>query len=239
VLDAIFYAVCFYAKCAAWAARGTIEKANAWFWLLGIPIIAGLGWYFGFGVLKIPDNLQEFFTFMVVTIAASWAVFFVIRFVGAAPHFLKKLQDEIKLRDEREAKKFEFVFDQTDRRFVRTKKEKTSYFFGLHILAKETIDFPNVWALDSEFTQITFARRFMQSHPSRDVQIYKGGAIDPDHTEIIEMWEFPNEKKWIDARSPLRSAYRFTLQARGRHCKPVDQEFEYDPDKTPMIRILP
>jgi hypothetical protein len=142
VLDAIFYAVCFYAKCAAWAARGTIEKANAWFWLLGIPIIAGLGWYFGFGVLKIPDNLQEFFTFMVVTIAASWAVFFVIRFVGAAPHFLKKLQDEIKLRDEREAKKFEFVFDQTDRRFVRTKKEKTSYFFGLHILAKETIDFP-------------------------------------------------------------------------------------------------
>jgi hypothetical protein len=202
------------------------------------PDCALIGWWWGLGVLKFPASWDEFFPFMIATVAASWVAFFVIRLLGAPQHLYKEIESEIKRRDEREAKKFEFVFDPNDRRFVRTNYQKTSYFFGLHILAKETIDSPNVWALDSEFTRMTFARKFMSTHASRNVLIYSGGAIDPDHTEIIEMYALPSEKKWLGERSPLCSTYRFTLQARGRNCKPVDQEFEYDPDKTPMIRML-
>lgn len=242
MLDAIFYAVQFYARCARWAAHGTIEKANAWFWLIGIPIVAFIGWWWGLGVLKFPAIWSEFFPFMVATVVASWAGFFVIRFVGAAPHFHRKLRDEIKLRNEREAKKFEFVFDENDPRFVRTENQKTCYFIGLHILSRETIDFPNIWALHSEFTERIFAKHYMgaRHHASRAVQIYKGGAIDPDHTEIIELLDLPTSKKWLNAplNDPLRSVQKFTLQARGRNCKPVAQDFEFDPDKTPMIRML-
>jgi hypothetical protein len=238
-MHAIRYAVRFYGKCARWAARGTIERANAWFWPIGIPFLAFIGWWWGFGVLKFPSTWSDFFPFMIATVTAAWVVFFVVRFAGAAPHFHKELQDEIKQRDAQEAKKFEFVFDPSDQRFVRRMQQQTRYFFGLHILAKETIDYPNVWALDSEFTKITFAQRSMSAHhPSGAVAIYKGGAIDPGHTEIIELYDLPNDKKFINARSPLHAAYRFTLQARGRNCKPVDQEFEYNPDKTPMIRML-
>src|SRR5436305_4169333 len=38
----------FYARCARWAATGTLEVANAWFWVLGVPMVAGTGY-----VLKI------------------------------------------------------------------------------------------------------------------------------------------------------------------------------------------
>ena len=82
MFDTIQNAVCFYGKCARWAMRGTVEKANAWFWPVGVPIVAAVGWYAGVGVLAIPETIQDFFTFMVVSIAASWVVFFVIRFVA-------------------------------------------------------------------------------------------------------------------------------------------------------------
>jgi hypothetical protein len=69
--------------CSKEAAHGTIERANAWFWLVGIPVVWFGGVYLGYGELMIPDHPQGFLTFMVVMVAASWVVFFVFRFLGA------------------------------------------------------------------------------------------------------------------------------------------------------------
>lgn len=80
----------FYWRCVKWAARGTMEMANAWFWPVGVPIVALVGWYLGVGTLTIPDNLQNFVVFMVLTVAVSWGIFFVIRLFGA-PHHLVSL----------------------------------------------------------------------------------------------------------------------------------------------------
>ena len=47
------------------AAEGTVDKANAWFWLVGYPIVAFACWYWEIGELTIPDTVQGFFIFMV------------------------------------------------------------------------------------------------------------------------------------------------------------------------------
>jgi hypothetical protein len=74
----------FYAACVCEAARGTkIERANAWFWLIGLPIVAFAGRYWEIGKLTIPDTAPEFITLMVVTVGVTWVMFFAIRLVGA------------------------------------------------------------------------------------------------------------------------------------------------------------
>jgi hypothetical protein len=84
----------FYWSCIAWAATGTLEKANAWFWPVGVPLVALAGWHWGVGTLAIPDNLQDFFVFMVLTVAVSWVVFFAIRLLGAPHHLVKVIEQE-------------------------------------------------------------------------------------------------------------------------------------------------
>jgi hypothetical protein len=80
--------------CIREAADGTLDRANAWFWPIGIPIVAFAGWYWGVGQLTIPDTPQGFITFMVVTVGVSWVVFFLIRLVGAPARLYAKLEGE-------------------------------------------------------------------------------------------------------------------------------------------------
>jgi hypothetical protein len=56
MLGAIWQTIIFYARCIKWAAAGTVERANAWFWPVGVPIVALAGWYLGVGELHIPDQ---------------------------------------------------------------------------------------------------------------------------------------------------------------------------------------
>jgi hypothetical protein len=79
----MFRAMRFYVACVREAAQGTIERANAWFWLIGVPIVALAGRYWEIGELTIPDTPLELITLMVVTVGVTWVVFFAIRLVGA------------------------------------------------------------------------------------------------------------------------------------------------------------
>jgi hypothetical protein len=94
-MQAIRDALIFYQKCVAWAAAGTFDRANAWFWPIGVPIVAFFGWYLGLGTLVMPESLDQFLTFMVVTVAVSWVVFFLVRLLGAPPHFARGDADVI------------------------------------------------------------------------------------------------------------------------------------------------
>src|ERR1700730_2268339 len=87
-------AINFCCQCVKDAAGGTLERANAWFWFIGVPFVAFVGWYFGLGALTIPDTFQDFMVFMVVTVAASWAIFFVVRLVGAPARLYARLEDD-------------------------------------------------------------------------------------------------------------------------------------------------
>ncbi len=87
-------AVNFYWECVKDAARGTLERANAWFWPIGVPIVAFVGWYLGIGTLTIPDTFPDFMVFMVVTVAVSWVVLFIVRLVGAPARLYARLEGE-------------------------------------------------------------------------------------------------------------------------------------------------
>jgi len=83
LLDTLWMALRFYGRCVQEAAKGTLDKANAWFWPIGIPIVAFAGWYRGIGQLYVPDTPVGFITFMFVTVAVTWVVFFTLRFIWA------------------------------------------------------------------------------------------------------------------------------------------------------------
>jgi hypothetical protein len=83
MIDGIWLIVLFYGECIAWAARGTVDRANAWFWPIGVPIVAVVGYFRGLGTLIIPDSTPEFLLFMFVTVLTSWVAFFVIRLLLA------------------------------------------------------------------------------------------------------------------------------------------------------------
>jgi hypothetical protein len=96
MLGAFRETIAFYGLCAKWAATGTLERANAWFWLIGIPGIAFVRYLRGeIDPMTIPDHIPAFLGFMAATVAISWVVFFVIRFLRAPAHFYTSAQNEI------------------------------------------------------------------------------------------------------------------------------------------------
>jgi hypothetical protein len=94
MLGAIWQTIVFYGLCVKWAATGTVERANAWFWLVGVPIVAFAGWYFGLGELHVPDQPAGFVTFMVVTVFVTWLIFFAIRLLRAPAHLYEGAKQE-------------------------------------------------------------------------------------------------------------------------------------------------
>jgi hypothetical protein len=81
----------FFWVCAKEAAKGTISRANAWFWVVGLPIVGAAFWFFDdLAPSEIPDNVDEipsvlpdFIIFMGETIVVTWIVFFSFRLFGA------------------------------------------------------------------------------------------------------------------------------------------------------------
>jgi hypothetical protein len=142
----------------------------------------------------------------------------------------------------RPAAAFEIVFDPHNEQFVKREENKTLYRIGLHILSQLTVDFPNILIIDSPFTERLFGALYgAAGQPIGAVRIYQGGALDSDVLELIYLFELPNERRFITLKGkddPLGGIQTFTVQARGRHCRPVDALFEYNPDRTPMIRML-
>ena len=137
---------------------------------------------------------------------------------------------------------FEFVYDPNDDRFFKRDDRKDIYRVGLHILASQTIDFPNVRAIDSPFTErVIRPRHDNKPHPIGAVQIYMGGALDPECLELVDLCDLPPHRKYLrieNEKDPLAHVQTFTLEARGRNVRPVTATFEYDPERLPMIRKI-
>jgi hypothetical protein len=133
---------------------------------------------------------------------------------------------------------FEFIFDKT---FVKKDSYKDIYSVGLHIKSKKTILFPTVRAHKSPFTDTIIADYHLNMDAAGSTIVYSppGGAIDPTVTEPIELCALPFRENFPPNKTHvLHGVQRFTLEARCRDAPPYTAEFEYDPDKTPMIRLL-
>jgi hypothetical protein len=167
---------------------------------------------------------------IVATIGTIISFGLVVYAIGAVGYGVARWQD--KHRPD-----FELIYEPSDPLWVVSEPNRTRYFVGLHILARRTVDFPNVWALPGTFTEAVFATIY-PNHQSGAVQIYSGGAIDWGVTERFEMFGLPPSSKYLSRDSVLRMPHRFVLEIRGRNCQAVRTEFEYDPNKTPMIRKL-
>jgi hypothetical protein len=221
--------------------------------LLGAALLAALGhsifdilleeWikqrledYFGFTVAEV---IERFGSIAIPTLLAIAIIWIMVRVIKR--DYEKQLK-AAKAALEKGGPAFEFVYDPANPRWVSADSQKTRYCIGLRILSRQTIDHPNIWALEGPFTKRIFSRIAKEINPAGAVMIYSGGAIDPSVTEPIELFGLPTSKQYLAIKGPddpLRSVQRFTLEARGRHCEPVRAQFEYDPDRTPMIRMLP
>jgi|ERR1700730_11650547 hypothetical protein len=135
----------------------------------------------------------------------------------------------------------EFVYLPNDEKFVKKLEHKTRYFVGLHVISPKTVHFPSVRAIRGAFTD-----RVIEPHHGPGgsylegaVSIYTGGAIDPGVTEPIALFELPHRENLPkDETDLLRNKQTFTIEARCRDAKPCFATFEYDPDKSPMIRRI-
>jgi hypothetical protein len=123
-------------------------------------------------------------------------------------------------------------------------EHKTVYYVGLHITSIRTIFHPSIRAISGPFTDRVIGPHHWRhrggDHPTgHAVVIYEGGAIDPNVTESVELFELPfRDHLPRDETDLLRKIQTFTLEARCRDAKPCFAKFEYDPDKYPMIRLL-
>jgi hypothetical protein len=146
------------------------------------------------------------------------------------------------IRDQTLKPTFKFIYDTKDNRFVRRDEQKISYFVGLRVVSKTTVEFPNVRILEGRFTSRKIAHdKGFDNHRFGPIQLYSGGALDPDDLELVFLCELPPERKYLIIESPddpLDSLQKFTLEARGRHAKTVRAIFQYDPNADPMIRMV-
>jgi hypothetical protein len=167
---------------------------------------------------------------------------------GSSPvaivYFALSILEKIGNRPGRRTGAFEILYDPDDSRYVRqADNDATRYFVGLHILNSKSVLHPNVRVRESEFTTRVLAKEHLPAgvqYSSGPIPLYSGGALDPDDIELIPLVRLPSYRylyiKGLD--DPIGRPQRFVLEARGRDVRTVTREFEYDPTKMPMIRML-
>jgi len=95
VLKTVLGACTFYTRCVGWAAAGLFRKANIWFWLVGMPVVAIVGHYLEIRQLQIPNQPAGLMPFMLVTLTVTWCVLFIIRCFWAPFHFYREAQNNV------------------------------------------------------------------------------------------------------------------------------------------------
>jgi hypothetical protein len=100
----------FYRDCAELARKGTVEAANDWQWIWGIPILAGLAnWYRPGETITTGRPILDGFLSAAAVFVITWVVLFSINFVRAPA----KLYAELEARTAHEIKALKLaLFDK-------------------------------------------------------------------------------------------------------------------------------
>lgn len=244
MIDSIVKFGLFSWLCIKEAAHGTIERANAWFWLIGVPLVWIGGRYWEVGELTIPDNTPGFLTFMIVTGAVTWAVFFLFRLVGAPSRLYWQERDARTAAESRQSA-LEILFDPRDTNYVRPitgLHGQTGEFFSIGIRnpGNTTIYDITVRALDSWFTRTAIAEAALGQSISHHypVSIIQLAALHPHAPEIVQVFGISYHAASSNPEYIYNTVQRFTLEASAKDTPSIRKEFEYDPKARPMLRML-
>jgi hypothetical protein len=146
----------------------------------------------------------------------------------------------------KEAGRIEILFDDQDDRFVRPLQllhgvTGEFYWVGLHNAGKKTLHDVTLRAQEGWFVQNTIAVAHPRStaigpRSDREPVIIKLDALHPGATEMVQLFGRDYHIGSVD--DVFRDVRRFALEARARDTPTVIDEFEYVPDRRPMIRKL-
>jgi len=226
MLNTILRAIEFYWKCATWAARGTLELANAWFWLLGVPIVGGINYKFWGGKMTIPDHIPEFLIFMCETVAISWALFFLVRFVGAPPYFqlearrqIEELNQALIHHEERAKPKINVFLDKASHGVA---EGPTEVGVAVSLAGKQSIRGPS-----SKWVQVSITSA--SEAPLIDCEVWLTSlrlmgekSLGPELVEehINCSWSQSDQKKIIIPPKRIQRINLFSLYADGQPIRP-------------------
>jgi hypothetical protein len=153
---------------------------------------------------------------------------------------------EAELATLKEVGKIEILFDDQDSRFVRPVEQLYGvvgerYWVGLCNAGKKTLHDVTLRAQEGWFVQNTIAiahprRTEIGPRSDREPVIANFDALHPGATELIELFGRAYHIGSVD--DVFRDIRRFSLEARARDTMTVISEFEYAPDRRPMVRKL-
>jgi hypothetical protein len=134
---------------------------------------------------------------------------------------------------------FEFLFDSSDSRYVEKRGDKIRYCVGLHNLTHRTLPLFSVRTDITPFTTVALPERdpFKWGRPVGQKFIYQGGAIDPDGTDLIDLFELPAIPRFSEA-DLLSKPHTFVLDARAQDAIGIRTRFRYDPRSNPALKKL-
>jgi hypothetical protein len=135
----------------------------------------------------------------------------------------------------------QIVYEINDPKYVRPTKNRyrqvgEMFWVGIRNAGTTTLHGVTLRAQESWFVDNTFAQARASKGPFRESEpiIETWENIDPGATEMVELFGL-SYREDANPDDIFGSVRRFALEARARDTSTVIQEFEYDPDKRPMI----
>lgn len=177
----------FWLRCVGWAARGTLDKANAWFWFVGVPLVAFVGNYLGLGHLFVPDDPEHFVIFMIVTVLATWAVFFLSRFIVAPGKLVSDKEAVIRTLSERLTPKFDVKLVAGGVRTVETQLRSSPQTKGpLSKWVQLTVACASGVALKDCEVKVISIQRKIEDHEYEDL-LYEAVSCIWSQTQLVKV----------------------------------------------------
>ena len=183
-------------------------------------------------------SIIEMATWVLAAVCGGQAAFFVWR-----REWFARNEAEVKLSVSR---RFEILFNDADPAFVRPIMPAfrdnivgERYLVAIHNSAVTTLYHVTLRGKESGFVSRTLA--IIHARPTeyglredREPVIAILEHLDPGATEFIELFQI----RYRAADEVFQDIHRFVLEARARDTATMLAEFEYDPKRRPMIRMI-
>lgn len=138
--------------------------------------------------------------------------------------------------------RFKLLFDPANPlnvRYIRGIHGNTGekYWIGIENVGAQTIGDVSVRALDSWFTREAIAvAQGRSSGPSRSIIVHTTSALHPNAPDFVEVVGLSYGSASSSPDYIFNTVQRFVIEVVGQNVPSIRQEFEYDPQRRPMLR---
>lgn len=225
-----------------YALKGSVSKAGAWAALPGMIVVWLCLLFFGRRDVVLPTTFPGAIELFVVCAVAAWVLIVVGRFVYAPYSFLKLARSG--LSELRKTERIlEITFDPAGADYVEQKMGlhgANGEFFSVGVRngGTRTLDDVTLRALPSWFTREAIATAQMRQG-NGPVELIELAALHPSSEEIVQCFGLSYAQPATAPEYIFNQVQRFTLETTARDTPSVRRDFEYDPNRRPMLRMLP